>query len=158
MYLVDLVTQYYFFYNLTGLFYRARNRTQLQQFFHLTFSSLNLALSSSPTTSHELLSQFSTEYCHVLVNQFHGNFRSKTPSCWKIKPFSRDVKWCFNASWGLVWFIFHCNANESALLFILDQQTEEAIEGDGSSQSTGAWWESGKSGWSHCWWCIYHSK
>ena len=33
-----------------------------------------------------------TENCHVLVNQFNGNFRSKTPSCRKIKYVSRDVK------------------------------------------------------------------
>ena len=33
--------------------------------------------------------------CHVLVNQFHGIFNSKTPSCHgcrKIKPVFRDVK------------------------------------------------------------------
>ena len=41
------------------------------------------------------------ENYHVLVNQFHGNFRSKTLSCGKIKSVFRDVKWCFNASWGL---------------------------------------------------------
>ena len=37
---------------------------------------------------------------HLLVNQFHGNFR-------EIKSVFRDVKWCFNASWGfkgLSWF------------------------------------------------------
>ena len=42
-----------------------------------------------------------TENCYVLVNQFHGNFRSKTLSCREIKSVFRDVKWCFNASWGL---------------------------------------------------------
>ena len=41
------------------------------------------------------------ENYHVLVNQFHWNFHSKTPSCIKIKSVFRDVKWCFNASWGL---------------------------------------------------------
>ena len=41
------------------------------------------------------------ENCHVLVNQFHGNFRSKTLGCGKIKSVFRDVKLCFNASWGL---------------------------------------------------------
>ena len=41
------------------------------------------------------------ENYHVLVNQFHWNFRSKTLSCGKIKSVFRDVKWCFNASWGL---------------------------------------------------------
>ena len=41
------------------------------------------------------------ENCHVLVNQFHGNFRSKKFCCRKIKSVFRDVKWCFNASWGL---------------------------------------------------------
>ena len=75
----------------------------------------DFTLSSSSTTSRELLSQFSTcsawrwfwswwkinEYCHVLINQFHGNFQSKTPSCRRIKYDFRDVKWCFNASWGL---------------------------------------------------------
>ena len=40
------------------------------------------------------------ENYHVLSNQFHGNFRSKTLSCRKIKSVFRDVKWCFNASWG----------------------------------------------------------
>ena len=39
--------------------------------------------------------------CHVLVNQFHGNIYSETLGCGKIKCFFRDVKWCFNASWGL---------------------------------------------------------
>ena len=39
--------------------------------------------------------------CHVLESQFHGNFHSKGLICRKIKPVFRDVKWCFNASWGL---------------------------------------------------------
>ena len=39
--------------------------------------------------------------CHVLVNQFHGNFLSKIPSCREIKPVFRDVKLCLNASWRL---------------------------------------------------------
>ena len=41
------------------------------------------------------------ENCHVSVNQFHGDFRSKTLSFREIKSVFRDVKWCFNASWGL---------------------------------------------------------
>ena len=41
------------------------------------------------------------ENYHVLVNQFHGNFHSKTVSCKKIQSVFRDVKWCFNAMWGL---------------------------------------------------------
>ena len=41
------------------------------------------------------------ENYHLLINQFHGNFRSKTLSCRKIKYIFRDVKWCFNESWGL---------------------------------------------------------
>ena len=41
------------------------------------------------------------ENCYALVNQFHGNFRSKILCCRKIKSVFRDVKWCFNASWGL---------------------------------------------------------
>ena len=41
------------------------------------------------------------ENYHVLVNQFHRNFRSKTLGCRKIKSVFRDVKWCLNASWGL---------------------------------------------------------
>ena len=36
-----------------------------------------------------------------MVNQFPGNFRSKTPSCRKIKSVFRDVKLCFNAPWGI---------------------------------------------------------
>ena len=35
-----------------------------------------------------------------MAKQFHGNFRSKTPVCWKIRYVFRDVKWCFNGSWG----------------------------------------------------------
>ena len=41
------------------------------------------------------------ENYHVVLNKFHGNFRSKTLSFRKIKYVFRDVKWCFNASWGL---------------------------------------------------------
>ena len=36
-----------------------------------------------------------------IVNQFHGNFHSKTSNCSKIKPVYRGVKWCFNASRGI---------------------------------------------------------
>ena len=32
------------------------------------------------------------ENCHVLVNQFHGNFCSKTLGCRKIKSVYRDVR------------------------------------------------------------------
>ena len=35
------------------------------------------------------------ENCHA------GNFPSKTIGCREIKFVLRDVKWCFNASWGL---------------------------------------------------------
>ena len=38
---------------------------------------------------------------HVLVNQFHRNFHAKTLGCRTIKSVFSDVKWCFNASWGL---------------------------------------------------------
>ena len=38
---------------------------------------------------------------HVLANQIHGNFHSKTLGCRKFKSDFRDVRWCFNASWGL---------------------------------------------------------
>ena len=63
------------------------------------------------------------ENCHVLVNQFHGNYHYKTPSCWKIRSVFRDVKWCFNASWGLkglssnheVFYLFYL-LNKSLLL------------------------------------------
>ena len=41
------------------------------------------------------------ENYHVLVNKFHGNFRSKTLRFRKIKYVFRDLKWCFNASQGL---------------------------------------------------------
>ena len=40
------------------------------------------------------------ENFHVLVSQFHWNFRFKTFGCRKIKCVFRDVNWCFNASWG----------------------------------------------------------
>ena len=41
------------------------------------------------------------ENYHVLVNHFDGNFRIKTLGLRKIKTVFRNVKWCFNASWGL---------------------------------------------------------
>ena len=41
------------------------------------------------------------ENSDVLVNQFHWNSHSKTLGCMQIKSVFRDVKWCFNASWGL---------------------------------------------------------
>ena len=75
--------------------------------------SLSLQLSSSSTTNRELLSQVSTcsgwrwleveekKNCHILEKQFHGNFHSKTLSCGKTKSVIRDVKWRFNAPWGL---------------------------------------------------------
>ena len=84
----------------------------------LTLSSLNLPLSSSSTTSGELLSQFSTcsgwrwqwwfflcslkikVYQHVLINQLHGNFCFKTLDRRKIKFVFGDVKSCTNALWG----------------------------------------------------------
>ena len=101
----------------------------------LTLSGLNLPLSSSSTTSRELLSQFSTcsvwrwfENYHVLVKPFHGNFRSKTLACRKIKSVFRDVKWCFNASWGLKGLSVNHNNNvkmfstcASRLLYALAQ-------------------------------------
>ena len=34
--------------------------------------------------------------CHVLANQFHGNFRSKNLGFRKINSVFRDVKICFN--------------------------------------------------------------
>ena len=40
------------------------------------------------------------ENYHVLVNKFHGSFRSKPLSFRKNEYVFRDVKWCFNASWG----------------------------------------------------------
>ena len=40
------------------------------------------------------------EKYHVSLNQFYGNFRSKTLGCRKIKSVFGDVKWCCNASWG----------------------------------------------------------
>ena len=45
----------------------------------------------------------SKETCYILVNQFHVNLHSKTLSCREIKSVLKDVKWCFNASWGLKW-------------------------------------------------------
>ena len=41
------------------------------------------------------------ENYHLLENQFHWNFHSKSLCCRKIKSVFRDVKLCFNASWGL---------------------------------------------------------
>ena len=37
---------------------------------------------------------------YLLVNQIHGNFRSKTLCCRKMKSVFTDVKVCFNASRG----------------------------------------------------------
>ena len=52
----------------------------------------------------------------VLVNQFHGNFRSKTLSFRKIKYVFSDVKWCFNASWGLKGLTIRRSVNISIIL------------------------------------------
>ena len=46
------------------------------------------------------------ENCLDLINQFYGNFRSKTVVCRKNMSVFRDVRWCFNASWGLKGLIF----------------------------------------------------
>ena len=56
------------------------------------------------------------ENCHVLVNQFHGNFNSKTLGCRKIKSVFRNVKLCFNASWGFKGLKQRC-VNVSCLLW-----------------------------------------
>ena len=40
----------------------------------------------------ELMWFKNNENCYVLVNQFHGNFRSKNRTCRKIKSVFRDVK------------------------------------------------------------------
>ena len=47
------------------------------------------------------------ENYHVLANQFHGNFHSKTLGFTKFKSVFRDVKWRFNALWGLKGLIVH---------------------------------------------------
>ena len=62
-----------------------------------SLSSQNLPLSSSPTTSRELLSQLSTcsgwrwlklvaneKKISLLLKQLHENVRSKTQRCWKL--------------------------------------------------------------------------
>ena len=41
------------------------------------------------------------ENCTVLVSHFRGNFHCKALSCRKIRSVSREMIWCFNASWGL---------------------------------------------------------
>ena len=79
----------------------------------LTFSSLNLPLSSSSTTSRELLSQFST--CSGWIWLEVGEkvkkiafsaiflmdiFLLRHLIFSKIKSVFRYGKWCFNASWG----------------------------------------------------------
>ena len=64
----------------------------------LTFSSLNLPLTSHPlqganccrnsqlvVDEDDLMSFIIKENCHELVNQFHGKFCSKTLGCRKIK-------------------------------------------------------------------------
>ena len=38
---------------------------------------------------------------NVLANQYHGNFRSKTLGCRKIKFVFKDVKSCFNEFRGI---------------------------------------------------------
>ena len=51
--------------------------------------------------------------CHLLINQFYGHFRSEALSCRKIKSVFRDVKRCFNASWGLKGLNIHFILNNS---------------------------------------------
>ena len=69
---------------------------------------MNLPWSFSSTTSRELLSQFSNysgwkwpEVGDKWKKQFHEHFRSKTTRFPEIKSVSKNVKWCFSASWGL---------------------------------------------------------
>ena len=50
-----------------------------------------------------------------IVNQFHGNFCSKILRCREIKSVFRDVKWCFNASWGPKRLICHLYKNEGEM-------------------------------------------
>ena len=94
--------------------YQANTILALSQCYSCTLSSLNLQLSSSSTTSRELLSQFSTRSVWkwiqmggkrkkdtVINDQFHENFRSIITRVQEIKSFFWDTKWCFNASWEL---------------------------------------------------------
>ena len=53
------------------------------------------------------------ENCHVLANQFHGNFHYKTFSCGKLKSVHRDLKLCFNASWGFKGFQYNQSGTKS---------------------------------------------
>ena len=106
-----------------------RHKNVLGRHNQLTLSSLGLPLSSSSTTSRELLSQFSMgmkmiwcglkiqENWHVLVNQLHGNFLSKTLSFRKINYVFMNVKWCFNASWGLKGLKLLCRIYGGQFLF-----------------------------------------
>ena len=72
--------------------------------------TLNLPLSSHPRQAANCYRNFRLvvdeddlkwvkirENCHVLVNQFQGNFIHKNLSCRKFKSVYSDVKWCFNA-------------------------------------------------------------
>ena len=66
---------------------------------------------------------------HVLVNQFHGNFNSKTLCFRKIKSVFRDVKRCFNASWGLKELSCQrqhlCHSRSSSYFFCLTRFWQE---------------------------------
>ena len=98
----------------------------------LTLSSLSLPLSSSSTTSRELLSQFPTcsgwkwlkvgDKCKnilLFLKQFHENCCSKTTRLQEIKPFFRYAKWCFNASWGSKGLKHHFASQKNDLISLL---------------------------------------
>ena len=106
----------------------------------LTLSILNLPLSSSSTTSRELLAQFSTcsewrwlevgETLPCIGKPVSWNFQYKTSSCRKIKSVFRDVKWCFNASWGIKGLTHMC---------VCDHYVVENVQFGWNSQTRGLW-------------------
>ena len=90
------------------------------------------------------------ETYHVLANQFHGIFHSKTLVFWKIRYVFRNVKWCFNASWGLKGLTIpittsHVNCvslphwsvltSPSSLQQVLVPKVEDLLEGWWTSQA-----------------------
>ena len=71
----------------------------------LSLWSLNLLLSFSSNTSRDsrlVVDKVGDKWKNIMLflKQFHDNFCSKTTRFQEIK-LCDDVRWCFNASWGL---------------------------------------------------------
>ena len=124
--------------------FRSNNSSDL---WSLTLSSLNLPLSSSSSTSRELLSQFSTwsgwrwfdvgDKLKKIIMYTKNNFIEicllKTLAVKKIKYVFNGVKWCFNASCGLK--SENCETNVTLTQVLIKVQKDPEKDQDIATQN-----------------------